>query len=63
MNKAVNNTQIETLIEIMGSKKRECLAELFMTEAELREMNDDQFRCAQANIVEWLNDFYGVRRK
>lgn len=63
MNITTNKDYIEALFEIMGIHKKRCLEELFMTEAEIYEMDWDQFQCAKANIIEWLNDFYGVRRK
>jgi len=62
MNIQENKSYIDSLVEIMGSKKKQCLSELFITEQDLYEMNWDQFQCAKANVIEWMNDFYGVRK-
>lgn len=63
MNMNENKTYIDSICEIMGSQKKRCLSELYITEQDLYEMNLDQFECAKNNIIEWMNDFYGIRRK
>ena len=63
MNITENKEYIESLFEIMGSHKRQCLQELFVTEQEIYDMDWDSFQCVKDNAIEWLNDFYGVRRK
>ena len=63
MNITTDKSYIDSLFEIMGSKKKQCMTELFLTESEIYDMDWDTFQCTKANVIEWLNDFYGVRRK
>ena len=60
--KAIDKSQINELVEMMGTQKKRCLSELFMTEEELRSMDNEQYRCAAQNVIEWMNDFYGIRK-